>query len=270
VEAGTAAWLEEQAGMPFIREVARRTFELLDLRPGESVLDVGCGTGVMLPSLVEAVGPDGSVTGLDHSAAFLARAHRRLSDAGLEGRVRLVHGDALGQPFDDGTFDATHEERVLMHLADPDGAIREMVRVTRPGGRVACAEVFASGATIDNRDRELNDLLGRAIVSQIRNPSMGIELRRRMREAGLEDVTAVAVADAELQMDPGEVEEHRRQADVMVAKGDLDAARAQAFVDHLVSANEAGTYMGLAIIFVAVGTVPAPTGLPPIADRAAP
>jgi ubiquinone/menaquinone biosynthesis C-methylase UbiE len=257
VEASTAAWLEEQAGMPFIRDVARRTFELLDLRPGESVLEVGCGTGVMLPSLVQAVEPEGSVTGLDHSAAFLARADRRLSDAGLDARVRLVRGDALALPFEDASFDATHEERVLMHLADPDGAIREMVRVTRSGGRVACAEVFAAGADIDHPDRELADLLGQALVEQFRNPLMGIELRRRLLQAGLENVTTVAVADVEVRMHPDEIDEFRRHAEEFAARGDVDRARAQAAIEHLVWANEAGVYTGLALIFVAVGTVPA-------------
>jgi ubiquinone/menaquinone biosynthesis C-methylase UbiE len=257
VEARTAAWLEEQAGMPFIRDVALRTFDLADFQPGESVLEVGCGTGVMLASLVEAVGPDGSVIGLDHSAAFLARAHRRLIDVGLEDRVKLVRGDALALPFADASFDATHAERVLMHLADPDPAIREMVRVTRPGGRVVCAEVFAAAATFEHPDHEMNELLGRAIVSQFRNPWMGIELRRRMVEAGLESLTTVAVADAETLMDPEEIDELGRLADDLARKGDIDPGRAKAFIEHLVAANESGGYLGLAVMYVAVGSVPA-------------
>lgn len=256
VEASTAAWLEAQAGMPFIREVARRTFELIDLRPGEAVLDVGCGTGVMLPSLVEAVGPDGNVTALDHAAAFLARADRRLRDAGLADRVQLVRGDALSLPFGDGTFDVSHAERVLMHLADPDAAIREMVRVTRPGGRVACAEVFANGAAIDHLDHDLSEMVGRAAVAQIRNPWMGIELRRRMVQAGLVDVTVVPVADVEMRMEEDEVDEYRRQAHDLADRGAIEPARADEFIESLNSANAAGTYIGLALIFVAVGTVP--------------
>jgi ubiquinone/menaquinone biosynthesis C-methylase UbiE len=257
VEASTAAWLEEQAGMPFIREVARRTFELMDLQPGESVLDVACGTGVMLPSFVQAVGPDGRVTGLDHAAAFLARADRRLRDAELADRVQLVLGDALSLPFEDGTFDVTHAERLLMHLADPDAAIREMVRVTRPGGRVACAEVFASGAAIDSVDHELSEIVGRAAIAGIRNPWMGIELYRRMVQAGLVDPTAVIVVDAEMRLHEDEIEELRRQAQDLVDRGVIESARADHFIDSLKSANATGTYIGLALIFVVVGSVPA-------------
>jgi ubiquinone/menaquinone biosynthesis C-methylase UbiE len=255
VEESTAAWLETQAQMPFIREVSRRTFELMDLHPGQSVLDVGCGTGVMLPALAQAVGGGGLVTGLDHAAAFLARAHQRLRDAGLDEQVRLVQGDAMALPFADGTFDVTHAERVLMHLSDPDAAIREMARVTKPGGRVVCAEVDTRAVEIDHPDRELFERLLQMSASQIRNPAIGIELRRRLITAGLEAVTAVAVGDVEILMDGEEIEEYRRQGLELANRGTLERARLESAIDHLVRTNDAGTYTGLAVMFVAGGTV---------------
>jgi len=256
VEGSTAAWLEEQAAMPFIREVAQRSFELMDLRPGDAVVDVGCGTGVMLPALTNAVGPDGSVTGIDHSAAFLARAQRRLTEAGLEHRVALVRGDAQALPFEDATFDVAHVERLLMHLAEPDAAIRELVRVTRPGGRIVCAEVHANGADVENPDRHAMDLINQAAIAQIRNPAMGIELRRRLVDAGLESVRVAAVAFAETSIDPDEIDEFRRQASKLAERGELEPARAQSAIDYVVAANDAGRYMGLALIFIAAGVVP--------------
>jgi ubiquinone/menaquinone biosynthesis C-methylase UbiE len=262
VEESTAAWLETQADLPFIREVARRSFELMSLGPGDSVLDVGCGTGVLLPALVEAVGPTGRVTGLDHSNAFLARAHRRLADAGWAERVELVRGDAQALPFEGGTFDVAHAERVLMHLADPDLAIREMVRVTRPGGRVVCAEVYANGVAVENPDRHVMDLIIQAGVGQIRNPAMGIELRRRLIQAGLENVNPIAVADVELAIDHDEIDEFRRKAIELADRGELKLPRAQSAIDYVVAANEAGTYSGLALIFIAAGTVPSVTPTP--------
>ncbi len=255
VEESTAAWLETQAQMPFIQEVSRRTFELMDLRPGQSVLDVGCGTGVMLPALAEAVGAAGSVTGLDHAEAFLARAHQRLREAGLDERVRLVQGDAMALPFADGTFDVTHSERVLMHLPEADAAIREMARVTRPGGRVVCAEVDTRAVEFDQPDRELFEQLLQVTASQIRNPQIGIELRRRLLEAGLDPVTAVAIGDVEIRMDDEEIDEFRRQGRELAAQGVVGHDRVETAIDHLVRTNEAGTYTGLAVMFIAAGTV---------------
>jgi ubiquinone/menaquinone biosynthesis C-methylase UbiE len=117
-------WLEEQAVHPFLREVAERSLVRMALQPGESVLDVGCGTGVFLPGLAALVGPEGRVVGLDHSAAFLEEAQKRLADASISDQVELVEGDAHNLPFLDATFDAAHCERVLMHLPDPAQAIR--------------------------------------------------------------------------------------------------------------------------------------------------
>jgi ubiquinone/menaquinone biosynthesis C-methylase UbiE len=270
VEESTAAWLEEQAEMPFIREVARRTFELMEIQAGDAVLDVGCGTGVLLPALAEAVGTAGRVTGLDHSSAFLGRARRRLAASGLGRRVDLVRGDAMALPFEPGAFDVAHVERVLMHLADPAAAIRELVRVTRPGGRVVCAEVYAHGVAVENPDRAAMDLLIQSAVGQIRNPAMGIELRRRLIEAGLERVQSVVVAFVETAMDESETEELRRKAVELADRGELNLERARSAIDYVVATNAAGTYTGLTLMFVAVGVVPgvAPVAVPDAAATA--
>jgi ubiquinone/menaquinone biosynthesis C-methylase UbiE len=257
VEDAAADWLETQAGMPLLREVAQRTFELIGLGGGESVLDVGCGTGVLLPRLADAVGPTGRVTGLDRSSGFLARAHRRLVEAGIEDRVTLVRGDALALPFPNGSFDVVHVERVLMHLDDPDAAIRELARVARPGGRVVCAEVYATGVEFDHPDRPAINLVCEQSIAQIRNPSFGIELRRRMLHAGIEDVVMVGVVDVETVLPDEEVDDWRRKARDLDERGELELARATAAIDYLVAANEEGTYAGITILFVACGTVPA-------------
>lgn len=125
--------------------------------PGERVLDVGCGTGVMLPLLARAVGPGGVVVGVDFSPGMLDVARRRvsrrrvsgprgpagrLSAAGVSrGEVRLVRGDATHLPFPDAGFDITLNAFVLRNIVPLDAALGEMVRVTRPGGRILCLEV---------------------------------------------------------------------------------------------------------------------------------
>jgi SAM-dependent methyltransferase len=254
--AATTAWLEEQALDPFIREVAIRSHARLDLRPGESVLEMGCGTGVFLPALARAVGESGRVVGLDHAPAFLDASRTRLAGAGLEDRVELVHGDAHRLPFPDGSFDAAHCERVLMHLEDPDLAIRELVRVVRPGGRVVVAEVYADGAMIDHPDAELARRASLILVSGIRNTSMGLELRGRVISAGLVDVTGEVVGYFEEELDPDEGEEIARIVRQLGTSGEVEPARAEAFVQTLDGRRAAGTYCGLALIFVVSGRVP--------------
>ena len=252
----TVAWLEEQAVHPFLRDVAVRSMARLDLQHGESVLDVGCGTGVFLPGLAAAVGPEGRVVGLDHSAAFLEEARKRLTEASVSDRVELIEGDAHHLPFADGAFDAVHCERVLMHLEDPALAIREMYRVVRPGGRVVLAEVYAAGARIDHPDPEAEKLISAALVSGIRNTSMGIALRGLLVESGFSDVGGEVVGYFEETLDQEEAEEWTMLARSLAERGVLDSARAEAAIAAMEDKRAKDTYCGVALIFVASGRVP--------------
>lgn len=118
-------------------QLRRTAVEALRLRPGGSAIDIGSGTGLTLPHLAAAVGPRGRVVGLDRSPAMLAGARGRAPSPPVE----LVEADATGIPFDDATFDAAISTYGLTAITDVDGAIDEMIRVVRPGGRLVIADV---------------------------------------------------------------------------------------------------------------------------------
>lgn len=120
-----------------IREVALRD---LGLRPGESVLDVGCGTGGAVVALREAVGPDGRVTGVDNSQAMLARAKRRVDERGFT-NVRLRLADASRVPVGREEFDAAIALSSLSAMPDVPTAVRHVYDALRPGGRLFVFDV---------------------------------------------------------------------------------------------------------------------------------
>lgn len=110
------------------------------LREGQRLLDVGSGPGTLTADLARAVGTTGEVVALEvtEEAADLTRAE--LDRQGITARVLVgdIHAldlDALGGPFD-----VVHAHQVLQHVAEPVGALREMLRVTRPGGLVAARD----------------------------------------------------------------------------------------------------------------------------------
>jgi demethylmenaquinone methyltransferase / 2-methoxy-6-polyprenyl-1,4-benzoquinol methylase len=106
---------------------------------GERVLDVATGTGLVAQELVRRYGC--RVVGLDQSAAMLERAQQKLTaDPALAGRVELVIGEAESLPFEDGEFDHLTFTYLLRYVDDPAATLRELARVVRPGGRVACLE----------------------------------------------------------------------------------------------------------------------------------
>jgi SAM-dependent methyltransferase len=113
---------------------ARRLLALARLRPGERVLDAGCGPGTATVLAADLVGPEGSVVGVDLADALLDRA--RAATAGLA-NVEIRAMDATDLAWGDGTFDAVVASSVVQFTGP--ASLREWQRVTRPGGRVACS-----------------------------------------------------------------------------------------------------------------------------------
>jgi ubiquinone/menaquinone biosynthesis C-methylase UbiE len=110
----------------------RRMVAALELRGGERVLDVGCGTGLNFAALTERVGPRGSIVGIDLTPEMLDRARER-----GWGNVELIEGDATSLPFRDESFSAVCSALALSVIPDWSRALREAWRVLEPGGRLA-------------------------------------------------------------------------------------------------------------------------------------
>lgn len=117
------------------RQLRQRILELARLRPGESALDVGCGTGTLAILAKAAVGGSGAVCGVDPSVEMLARARSKAARAGVE--VRFENAAAQALPFPDSSFDLALSTMMLHHLgrAARRELAAELQRVVRPGGR---------------------------------------------------------------------------------------------------------------------------------------
>jgi demethylmenaquinone methyltransferase/2-methoxy-6-polyprenyl-1,4-benzoquinol methylase len=118
--------------------IIRAAIEILRLPVGSRGLDAGCGIGLHVLLLAEAVGPDGHVTGLDISSELLSHAERLTRKAGMDRRIAFRHGDVRALPFDTAAFDwAWSVDCVGYGPMEPLPLVRELARVVKPGGCVA-------------------------------------------------------------------------------------------------------------------------------------
>ncbi|HEX8205992.1 MAG TPA: methyltransferase domain-containing protein [Solirubrobacteraceae bacterium] len=183
------------------RDVQRRrrlVREAIAARPGERVLDVGCGTGFYVAELLEDVGPDGAVTGVDPSAPMLTVARERCAGAP---NVTFAEGAATALPVEDASFDAAVSVQVLEYVEDVDAALRELRRVLRPGGRLVVWDVDWRTVSMHAVDRERHDRVLRGWDRHLADPALPRTMAPRLRAAGFEDVAVEGHAFTTAELD---------------------------------------------------------------------
>ena len=153
----------------------RRVLLESGLRSGMRVADLGCGVGTVTALLAELVGPGGHVVGIDASGAQLAQARERLNTDGE--RIRFVEASATATGLLPGSFDLVYCRFLLIHLPEPERALREMFALLKPNGILVCedGDLTASGSEPPSALDAFADLWGRL------GPSRGLDYTRGRR-----------------------------------------------------------------------------------------
>ncbi len=168
-------------------ELYRQIALLTGMTEDHEVLDVACGKGVALEYFVREFGVQGS--GVDAEPSLIDQAEARTRSLGIAGRLQFQTGRPDALPYRDGIFDVAVGEIGLASHCDPEGAVRELARVTRPGGFIVLVQLVWKAPVDAHRRRVLADHLGA-------RPRMVVEWKRLLREVGVEDLHTEDWSDA--------------------------------------------------------------------------
>lgn len=186
---GGVAALEDRARTPTYQALFRTLIDIMALKPGETILDVGCGAGSLDRLLAQRLGGANPITASDTNTFLLREAEALAKADGVDRAIRFVKGNAEALPFADQSFDCAFSVTVLEEC-DADQAIAEMMRAVKPGGRIGLIVrsidlpqwwSFAVPTDLRERAQTPPQSVGRGGVADA-------SLYRRMRDAGLVDL----------------------------------------------------------------------------------
>jgi SAM-dependent methyltransferase len=188
-ESGPEAY-EQYLVPPLFAPWAERLIEHANLREGDRVLDVGCGTGIVARRATAHVGEQGTVVVVDINEGMLKVA--RTAAADLTPAIEWKQGDATALPFSEETFDVIFCQQALQFVEDPAVALREMYRVLAPNGRIAVSVLrsLAFNTAYDKLAEALERHAGADAGMMMRSPFRGCtrdQLRTLAEDAGFGD-----------------------------------------------------------------------------------
>lgn len=175
--------IEAQYATPDLVQQRSAVRAALDLKPGEDVLDIGSGPGLLACEMAADVGVGGSVHGIDPSDSMLAIA-RRCEPAPGSAPITLTAGVACTLPFCDDSFDAAAATQVYEYVADMPAALGEAHRVLRPGGRLLILDTDWDSIVWHSSDRERMQRVLTAWDEHLVDPYLPRRLNRLLEDSG--------------------------------------------------------------------------------------
>lgn len=239
---------------PEIAHQRFRTLEAVGVRPGERVLDAGCGPGLLTRELARLAGAAGRVLAVDKSAEMLAVAGERCRGMA---QVELRNAPIECLEEADGSFDVIACTQVLLYVADVPALLAGMHRLMAPGGRIAVVETDWRSCVLNSDDPALTEQMIRAWDHAVPSPNLPARLGPMLRTAGfkavrIEPVPVLNTSLAAGGYSPDMIRLFSRKA---VEQGRVDEPRARQWLADLYGKAERGEYFFCVnrFLFSAVG-----------------
>ncbi len=218
-------------------------FNKLPLASAASVLDLGCGTGVVGRALAKREDFPGRVVGVDLSPTFVREGQGLAKEEHVDQRIEFQVGDVHALEYGDAGFDIVIAHTLLSHVTEPLSVLKEAARVTKPGGAVAIFDGDYASWTFGYPDPLVAKAMDEALIATIvNNPRVMRDLPRLLRQAGLEISETMAYNYAEIgsgSFFPGAAEAY---GGLILRSGLVPVAQVESWLAEQRHSLEVGTY----------------------------
>jgi ubiquinone/menaquinone biosynthesis C-methylase UbiE len=249
------AYLDNFRGLEWAHAYKLRSFEYLNIEPGDSILEVGCGAGDDSLALAQMVGPNGRVVGIDAGEDMISEAKKRAENSNLP--VEFFVQDACDLDFPDNTFDGCRADQVFQHVGDPRKGVSEIIRVARPGARIVICDPDWETLAIDSANKAVTRKIVNYRCDVFRSGWIGRRLAGLFKSLGLVDVFVNAdvfvITDLSL---ANKLWRLRETAERATEAGAISEQDASDWISQLEEADRNGLFLGAVTGFAAVGQKP--------------
>jgi len=224
---------------PMIVTRRKNALGLLNLKPGETVLDIGTGPGYLAFEAAQQVGPSGRVLAIDTSPDMLALARRRCAD---RPQVEVRESDAVSLPAPSGSIDAAIAVQIYEYVSAMPAALAELHRVLRPGGRAVIVDIDWASLVWEAADRARAERIFCAWDEHLADPYLPRRLAPLLREAGFEVAKVEPYTMLNLSPEPFVVGLSKMIAHFVAGRGGVTREEAAAWVEDITALDAQGRF----------------------------
>jgi len=171
-----------------IKEIKLHTFDIMEISDGQKILDMGCGTGDDALAISKMVGKSGKIVGIDVNSEAIQTAQGKVSPENSNIEFICQSGEEL--KFKDNYFDSCRSDRVFQHLKNNSRALSEMVRVTKPGGKIVIMDPDWGTSMINSSNKKVTRTILNTLTDSMQNGWMGRNLFTLFKKQNLKNVAA--------------------------------------------------------------------------------
>jgi ubiquinone/menaquinone biosynthesis C-methylase UbiE len=247
--------LDYQHTLGFKQLYKQQTFALLRIQPGHMVLDVGCGTGQDVLAMAKLVGIGGHSFGVDVSQTMIDEAVNRQGSSDLP--VTFRQGDVYRLEFDDNYFDCCRADRTFQHLANPRQALSEIIRVTKPGGKLLIVDPDHDSVVIDSPYKDVTRRFLHFRSDTLQQGGIAHHLYALFGEFSLTNVAVIAMTEVVTDYEAVRpIAQYERGMHTAAEYGVVTREEAELWIAWLEEAVRTGRYFSSMTYFITIADKP--------------